>query len=499
MPVRWRRASAEAAGLAAILLCLIPPTGVLSDNEEDYFGLAAHLFSIGAPPPFSALFDASLHRILNDLLLGGLIAALGFPATQVVVRLLIVVGYAFALRALFRRFHFSVLESALVVIVFAELGQGLMGGEWLFGDAEAKAVAYICVLGGLATMAGGRDLRRPALLFAIATYFHFLVGGFWFVAAMLWRRLDDPGAGREIVKATALYSVAMLPLGGVMLWSRLVATTAAVPADMPTADIIYSVIRAPHHTAPFLDWKTFRDQWLPGHLSAGAMLAGCVMIARAEEDARRRALALWLGFLLAYLIAVLIPVALDRQTALLGKFYLFRPASLTLLLWLALVLAFVNHLGMRRATFVKSLALILTLPSFLLAAAFRVDLDLEDRSALVAEKTALADYLATHAAGDALVLLDPEIEFSYLDFERRSGHPMLVAWKFMPTNDREIYEWYRRILFRRTVFEQGCREARQSYPVALLVTTPEHAAGLAASCGPVVYRTDRVAIIRNDR
>ncbi len=48
---------------------------------------------------------------------------------------------------------------------------------------------------------------------------------------------------------------------------------------------------------------------------------------------------MWLVGLLAYLFLILVPKFLDRDDGVLGKFYLFRPSSLTLLLFLMLVLA----------------------------------------------------------------------------------------------------------------------------------------------------------------
>jgi len=79
----------------SLLLCLMPPEGLLTDNEEDYFGLAErfrhhHRRAAAGPAP---LFDSSPHRALNEVLLGGLIVANWvMRRAQIVARLALIVG-----------------------------------------------------------------------------------------------------------------------------------------------------------------------------------------------------------------------------------------------------------------------------------------------------------------------------------------------------------------------------------------------------------------------
>lgn len=481
------------AALLLILLSLMPPDGALSDNEEDYFALAAHSVASQVPPN-SAVFDASRHRAASEFLLGHLIAVVGFAGAQIMTRLLAAAAYAFLLCALFRRFALSALDAVLVILVFALLGQTLVGGEWLFNGFEAKVVAYGFVLAGLCAALSRRSLALAALPFAAATYFHFLVGGFWFVAAMGLRLIEDRRDWRAIALATGLFSVLVAPLATLITRSRL-GDSFVPPPDVRAPDVIYAIIRAPWHAAPFLDRASFVTQWLPGYLLAGAMLSGAVAIARTTKDAQLKPLAWWLAALLAYLVLALIPSYFDRHTGALGKFYLFRPAALTLLLWLAFAVAYLGRLRLWGLTAIKLAALALLAPLFLSAAERRIAGDVNGRLALVPEKRAIADVLRREPAPDGVVLVDPEIEWAALDFERRTGHPTLVMWKFMPTNDREIVEWYRRMEFRRRVFDGGC-SGETAYPVDFLLTTPDRAAALSATCGPIVYAGARFALLR---
>jgi hypothetical protein len=111
------------------------------------------------------------------------------------------------------------------------------------------------------------------------------------------------------------------------------------------------------------------------------------------------------------------------------------------------------------------------------------------------EKDMVVSAVARRTAPGDVVLIDPDVEMQWLDFERRSGRPAWVMWKFAPTNDAELITWYRRIEHRRAVFEHGCgADSGVARPV-LLLTTPAAASRLAAGCGPEVFRSDRTVLL----
>ncbi len=498
-------ALAHAGLLLVVLLLLLPPDGVLTDNEENYFQLAAQAIAGAPAPPDSAVFDASRHHFLSEMVLGRLITISGFEAAQIVTRALTAAAFALLLPPLFRLLSLSALDGMIVVMVFALLGQSLIGGEWLFRGFEAKIVAYGFVLAALRAASARRSLVAATALCVAATYFHFLVGVFWFFAVCGLRLIENRRDIRRIAVAAIAFIVATAPLLGTIIRTRLSLDATGAAADVPPPDVIYSLIREPWHGAPFLSWDYFAAQWLPGYLLAGAMLAGCIVIARtsiahtgidrAGNAARLRAFAEWLAMLIAYLFLMLVPSFVARHTGAIGKFYPFRPSSLVLLLWLALALAWLNGLVARHLLAVKLLALALIAPAFLNAAVSRILGDQTYRTSFAADKEAVAGYLASNAASDAVVLVDPAVEASFLDFERRVGRPSLVMWKFAPTNDPELREWYRRVEFRKSLFERGC-PPHLAYRVDFLLTTPGGVAALSPSCGPVVLESEHWRLLR---
>ena len=262
------------------LLLLVPPHGILSENEENYFALADRFVGGTAWPQVSAVFDASRHRMLSDATLGALVSTIGYGPAQIVTRLLTVAAFVLVLPPLFRVFALTALDTAVVIMSMALIGQDIVGGEWIFNGYEAKVAAYVLVLAALRLILTREQLGAATLLLALATYFHFLVGGFWFAAGMVLRLLDRPRAGRCVLLAVALYGLLVAPLCGIIIWSRLADASAALARDVPPPDVIYSIIREPHHQSPFLTWPYFQDRWLPGYIKAAPMLLFCVWLAR---------------------------------------------------------------------------------------------------------------------------------------------------------------------------------------------------------------------------
>src|SRR5258706_132895 len=144
-----------------------------------------------------AVFDAYRNRYFSALRLGRLISLSGFEGAQVITRVLTAVAFALLLPPVFRLLSLSALDGVIVVVVFALLGQNVIGAEWLFHGFEAKVVAYGFVLAALHAASTRRSLITATSLCVAATYFHFLVGAFWFLAVLGLRLIENR---REIVR-----------------------------------------------------------------------------------------------------------------------------------------------------------------------------------------------------------------------------------------------------------------------------------------------------------
>ena len=113
----------------------------------------------------------------------------------------------------------------------------------------------------------------------------------------------------------------------------------------PSADYIYTILRNPHHLAPFsVPGKLHR--WVPGAVATPALAAGAVSVALrgAGRCARWRR---WCRLLRSLLLGAGGELA-DRATGVLAELDLFRPSSLTLLL--ACLAAAIPPAEVRRGT-----------------------------------------------------------------------------------------------------------------------------------------------------
>jgi hypothetical protein len=142
-------------------------------------------------------------------------------------------------------------------------------------------------------------------------------------------------------------------------------------------------------------------------------------------------------------------------------------------------------------------ALLVTLgPVFLYTRGGQVIGEVVAHEAVEGQKRPLLAAVTGAAGPGEIVLIDPDVEMQWLDFERRTRRPTLVMWKFAPTNDAELITWYRRMQFRQALFDQGCGSDADA-DIAFLLTTPAHAARLSASCGSEIYRGGQWVLLRH--
>jgi hypothetical protein len=203
-------------GLAALALALLPafllmaPPSLWDPNEEDYLALAFRKVAPAAFSPYSAVFDQANARFLSNLVLGIPVAWLGYEPAHLLLRVVGAVLYALAFAALLRALRLGLLDGLAALALFGLLGPDLMGGEWLFFDAEPKTFAYAFVFLAIAAAVRDRWCGAAGCL-ALATYFHFLVGGFW-AAWTCVLHLALHRRWRTSAALAGLYAAAVTPL-----------------------------------------------------------------------------------------------------------------------------------------------------------------------------------------------------------------------------------------------------------------------------------------------
>jgi hypothetical protein len=466
---------AEARGfwmLAFAAAVVIGPTMMpvaWSANEIVYFDLAYRSVAPEAFTNHHAMFDGSNSRIVGMMAIGYVIKALGFEAAKTVLAVLCWGLYALALASVGRALGLRVIELLLALILFLLAGQELFGGEWIFGTIETKVLAYVCVLFGFAAALNGRWLIMVVAT-ALATYFHFLVGGIGAAAFLLLLAMSRPGAAK-VLRLPALYVLLIIPVLAILVSERVGVTVDLSALDRP-ADEIYAVIRVPHHAAPFSKgpgW--FLSAWLPGLVMHGA-LAILLYWGATGTSGRERTLLFWGAILNLLLIFAMGLSFLDRDTHHLAKFLIFRPSAIVLLVSCLLLC----RLHMQKAGFHASgyggpallLVAALLLPQYLLGVAkMLVQLPPETRlySQMREPEQDVVRWIAENTPPDAAILLessrsglDNDGDPFTLGAERLTGRGMIVDFKTVPSGLADFVRWYTLLKARAAFFAGDCAQ-----------------------------------------
>jgi hypothetical protein len=219
-------------------------------------------------------------------------------------------------------------------------------------------------------------------------------------------------------------------------------------------------------------------------------------VGRARVAARAVALVSRTALLsLAYLLLAVAAAFVDRHTQLLGKFYLFRPSALALLLALTAIAALLSERLPDDAAALKALV-VFGLVVSLSWRTFKTQVDRSRAGPAIPERGELVAAIVSHTAPGEVVLIEPVRDFDpdYLSLHRQIPRPTLVSWKFVPSHPVDILRWHSYIEMRRDVFAKGCA-APTPVPVRWLVTLQRKSAERLISCGPPVWQKGNVALI----
>jgi hypothetical protein len=468
-------------------------------NEINYMNLALKSVAPERFPALSAIFDESEARFASFGLLGLLAKAFGLDGALVIGRLANIVAYAAALATLARAWRLSLVEITLGLVVFLVGSQNYFAGEWLFSGVEPKTLAYPAAIFAIAWAsqgAGGRALSAAAL----ATYFHFLVGGFWAMATLLLLAIRGTPLPR-VARLGAIYAGTVLPLLLILIQERLLAPAPDLSGLDLSLNQIYGAFRNPHHVAPFASVGSFRS-WIPG---IAEMAAASLSLALAwTTHSASRPLAAWLLALHGYLAVCFVLAFLDRGTHVLAPFIIFRPNSLILLFALLFLVSWLHEVlpaaGERGLTALALGALIVYAPPPLAYIALHVAQakQIPITPHLTAVPEAMIKWLRETTGPKAVVVVEPTAatnwQTPWIAFERRIDRPTLVHFKFVPTAPQDLARWYRLVRWREAVFVGACGRLEEQ-PIDYLVVVQHSTLERMARCGRVVWHRDGYGVI----
>jgi hypothetical protein len=162
------------------------------------------------------------------------------------------------------RFGIGVWTAAGAVCLFLVGNQALFGGEWILGTFEAKAVAYVCLLGALLAITA-RKIPLGLALLGLTVTFHPAVG-LWSVFA--------GGIALVAVAETRRTALRWCWLGILFAVPGVIEALGAVGEGSNALQRFVVLEAIPYHTDPFFDGRTLVGAQIALHLTVlGGMLA----------------------------------------------------------------------------------------------------------------------------------------------------------------------------------------------------------------------------------
>jgi len=497
---RWETALRPISWLliAAPLLLVMPPTGLLSGNEEAYLQAAIRWYRPDALPRNTALLDGLPHIALFASLLGPLIQSVGYEAAQVIARIIAVVAFSIALDRLGRTLKLHSVETAVLVLVYVAVGQWLLGSEAIFLGIEPKVPAYVLLIFA-ATAALTRKVAVTFALLIAATYTHPLVGGMWAVILVVFL-LSEKEARQRTIKFGALSMVLVAPLGLKLLSVAFGAFAESAAVGEPSIAWIYNYGPTAIHATPFATrWSTLQTLiGLAQHLVIG-FAAAWVLRHPMERELNAVATIIAIGTVWLLVALALLALYPDGEV---GRFVPLRPSAMVLLLflfgaasWLAQSSLSIKGPAVGRVVLVLAgLFAATSAPRLLAASALLPEYVARERRG---EVSAVIDFARTQTDQDSVFMFLDSIERDFLDFERRSQRAHFVVWKFPPATAESLREWYSRLQSRQQVEKSRCTTSLPSTPrIDFVVVPASESPAFASSCGEPLLVNARYAVFK---
>lgn len=395
------------------------------DNEFIYSLTPIKLLNPGFLPRDQFLDRVYPFFLYFDGLTAPLYALLGYLPAVLLLRLLIWWFQVWALSRLARTLGLKWWGFALLFVLWMNVEQTLVAGDWIIRSANSKPVAYGFVFLALDSLLNGRH-RAAGIFGGLATVMHVIVG-FWANAALfLALALTGPRLGRlarlkqYLVPAGIVSAVGLLPplYGEVLNGGQKLAEGSSFEIAR------WSVLLAnPFHLDP--------DHFMTGYETVKVAVFFTVTLLALRylvKPGISRAMAWFAGFLCLFFVSGLVARRLEWYWYL--KYYPFRLADsfVPLFFWMTFVLAFqgaAQRLGRR------GILLVFTVPLTIGVANYLVD-RCEDQPGY---ELSLASFTK------AMLWTEPRMTLSHLKEK-------VVDWRrflgdAQPDDAEEMYRWIR--------------------------------------------------------
>lgn len=363
----------------------------------------------------------------DQIVVAPLISAVGGIPAVLALRLLTWIALLAATVALMRRLGIGPWEWASTFAIWFVCGQSLAAGEWMFGTAESKGLAYVGVLVGL-SMALGRRYVAAGAWSGAAVSMHPLVGGWAAIALIAVVLVQERRTFLHFLGPLVLFSLPGLVPS--LLY------VSDVPAGLEALRILV------HEGAPqHLDPGSFLRGWKPVALAA-VSLAVIPLLRGIVATYHLRLLAWYLGVLMGFFVVGLLAYKLDLYWFL--RFYPFRLGPMFVFLFFLVAVSARALRARGRAIPVATLLLAALLVAWLKPPVsltkpftrFAVSWSQYWQTGSAGEFARAARWIRENTDRGTVFLASPWLQEFWLAAER----PQVLSLKCVPHDDR-LLEW----------------------------------------------------------
>jgi hypothetical protein len=312
------------------------------------------------------------------------------------------------------------------------------------------------------------------LSLAAATWFHFLVAG-WFFLVIFIHWITERTTFRELVTRSLWYGIPVLPVVVILLQSF-----RGVPPEIDGVRYNWIITHFGNgvHLSLFHSMEAFGRFYFPGillMLTAGFL--GLSVFSHKTghpfHDLNR------MNLIIIALIVVFIPISYFDRNGFLMRFFPYRQASLALLFSLMLAAVYIREEVVKAPENIVRLQriagwMVLAVVAFTAAGNGYKALHKETGAPEALEK-----YIIQNTQpGETILFFYPEELMSYFpqknyfSFSRRTGREVFFSCKFIPYGGLNTYEWYNRYLAMRNLEKDihTLRDIARKYKLRYMVT-----------------------------
>jgi hypothetical protein len=460
---------------------------ILDENEEQYLAFAKAFINHDWIPGAVSLKDVPGTRIIFDSVTGWLLNFATFEQVAVFGRALIALLFAFPLARIFKRFQFTNLAIIFALQIICVLShQSFFAKEWIFGSFESKAVSYVFIFYSLSYLFDNRNLLS-VLFSGLAVYFHILAGGWYSLILFIYLLIS-----KTPLKTILLYGLTFAfwtaPIGIYLAATYLINNPAVIGGVQISQ--VYVFIRNPHHLDIIKQIGQLGSSAQTGIILSLLCCALCFRLLDTGKDQLLRKVALLNIIIFCQQFLSLFIAVFDKTGAFL-KYYPYRTSSLSFFLMFIILGILLRERFSRQGCGAdlqppvnkffcihsNAVAWLIILCIFA-GLGIKLYKNIGDSSELLfpssetSDRFSLYDWIKINTQPDAVFLdLNKNIRDD-LDFIRRTERDSYSVFKFVPTTNRLIYDWYMRVLEKKKVQQNIAyvHELRQKYRIDYMVS-----------------------------